>query len=605
MPWEALLVCLIAILVIVSFVAEKVPPDVTALGLFAVLLGLGALFPASKLPSVKDLLAVFAAEAPLTIMAMFILNVALEKCGLIEKLAEKMGLLTGLSYPYFIFIFIIVVGAFSTVMNNTAVVMILLPVALSLSRKAKINPSKILIPLSYASIFGGCCTLIGTSTNILASNIATNYGLKPISMFELGAVGVPLMLVSGLYIALFGRKLLPDRESMYSLLPKESLKEFIVEALIRPNSPLIGSSFEESALAKKKGIRLIELIRKGKPLQFGIQSLPLQADDRLVFSCHTNAIGQARSTKGLEIYSLDEEGLEKISLDEASVVEAIIPPTSNLVGQSLQGVHLFRQFRVMLIAVHRKGMNLRAQSSSAHIKSGDTLLLMGTDMAIEALRASSNMIVLDNSRQPAKNMETRAPFVVMTIFGVIVLSAINLLPIVVGALMGAALLIVTGCVKPRDAYNAIEWRILVIIYSSLALGLAMEASGLASFIGGQISSLAFDHVSAGARAFTLFAAVYLATALLTEILSNNASVVIMTPIAINIALSIGVDPRPFVIATCIGASNAFATPIGYQTNTYVYTVGGYRFTDFVKIGICINLLYLIGVLWIVPKVWPF
>ncbi len=605
MPWEALLVCVITILVITSFVAEKVPPDVTALGLFAVLLGLGAAFPESKMPRVKDLLTVFAAEAPLTILAMFVLNVALEKCGLIEKLAEKMECLTGLSYPYFIFIFIGVVGLFSTVMNNTAVVMILLPVALSLSRKAQINPSKILIPLSYASIFGGCCTLIGTSTNILASNIASNYGLKPISMFELGIIGFPLMGMGALYIALFGKKLLPDRESMYSLLPKESLKEFMIETFIRKDSPLIGLAFEQSALAKKKGIRLIELIRKGQPLQTGIHSMLLEPEDRLVFSCHTHAIGQAQSTKGLEISSLDEEGLEKISLDEASVIEAMIPPNSNLVGHSVQAIHLFRQFRVMLIAVHRKGMNLRAQSQSAQIKSGDTLLLMGADRAIEALRASSNMIILDNSRQPARSMEARAPLVLLTIFSIVLLSAFNVLPIVAGSLMGAALLVITGCVKPQDAYTAIEWRILIIVYSSLALGLAMEASGLASFIGGQISSLAFNYVGAGARAFTLFAAVYLATAFLTEILSNNATVVIMTPIAINIALSIGVDPRPFVIATCIGASNAFATPIGYQTNTYVYTVGGYRFMDFVKIGLCINVIYLIGVLWIVPKVWPF
>lgn len=605
MSWEMIFICLLIVAAIISFVVEKIPPDITALSIFGCLLGVSIASQSQHLPTVDEYLKVFASPAPVTIAAMFIISAALEQCGAIETIAQKLEGLSCIGYKKFMFILLTIVAFFSAFMNNTAIVVVLLPVVLSLARKSGHPASKFLIPLSYGSIFGGCCTAIGTSTNILMSGILVSHHMEPLTMFELAPIGLPLFLVGTLYLTFFGNRLLPKRETLTSILSEEERKEYITEAYIKPDSTLVGQHFSKSDFFKAKGIRLIEVVRQGIAIESQLETLRLEAGDRLVLACRPTAIMQARSIEGVHFSGEMGPGLEKIASDEGSIVEGVIGPTSSLVGQNLRETHFRQHFRMILIAVHRKGANLREKLHSLRFEFGDTLLMMGSDKAIECLRKSKDIILLDQSRLPALNMRKKTPIVVGVLLTMILLVTFNLAPIVGASIVGVSLLFITRCISSKDGYKSVEWRILVLIYGMLALGMGMEKSGLTDIVAHQLISLGDLFISPALRPYVMLGCIYLCTDILTEVLSNNATVVLMTPLAIGLATTLGVDPRPFAIATCIASSASFSTPIGYQTNTYVYGVGGYKFKDFFIIGFPLNILFFIGCIIIIPQIWHF
>jgi di/tricarboxylate transporter len=604
MSWEIIVVLIILFASLASFIAEKVSVDVTAICVFAVLLVISMVTGSENWPEVGELVEVFANPAPLTIAAMFIISVALEKCGAIELMAQRLGKLTALPYGLFIVALAIGVGGISAFINNTPVVVVFMPVIISLARKMGTPASQLLIPLSYLSIFGGVCTLMGTSTNILMSSIIKDHGQPPLGMFELALVGVPLMIIGTLYLAILGKKVLPVRETLTAILSEEERKEYITEAYVKQGTELDGMSFSQSGLKRTRGIRLLEIIRDGVALSGDLPSLPLMAGDRLVLACRPTAIVKAREEVGIDFVGERGLDLEPISAHEGAIVEGVIGPMSSIVGKTIREINFRQRYRMVILAVHRRGRNVREKLETLPLDFGDTLLMMGTDKAIENMHNTDDIILLDRPQLPAQDMRRRMPLVITVIAAMIGAVTFLDVPIFAMAVVAVAVLLISGTIKPKDAYASIEWRILVLIYGMLGLGLALQDSGATELASSQLVHLVDDFPVAW-QPMVMLAFIYLTTSTLTELLSNNATVVLMAPVALALGQMLDVDPRPFIIAACIGSSASFATPIGYQTNTYVYGVGGYRFGDFAKVGIPLNILYFIGSMVLIPLFWKF
>jgi di/tricarboxylate transporter len=603
--WEIIFVGVILLAALASFIWERIPTDLTAILVFSVLL-LASFLPFSEsLPTLDRLLSVFANPAPLAIAALFILSAALERSGLIDQLAQVLERLTRLGYHGLLVLMILLVAAVSAFINNTPVVVIFLPVILTLSRKINTPASKLLIPLSYASIFGGTCTLVGTSTNILASGLLDGAGEQPLTMFELSKVGIPLMVIGTLYLVIFAHRRLPVRESLTAILSEEERKEYFTEAFIRQSSPLIGKTFKGSELQKARGIRLLEIIRNGVAVPGNLAETQLEAGDRLVLACRPSGFVQARSVQGLKLSVEEREGLETISAHEGSIVEGVIGPRSTITGKTIRELNFRQRFRMIILAIHRRGINMRDRIDSLPLEQGDTILMMGTDEAREQIRRGDDILLLDRPHTPARDLRKKGPLVLATMTAVVAVVSLNLMPITAAAIVGVGVVLLTGVLRPKEAYDSIDWSILILIYGMLALGTAMESTGASGLIATGISRIPQFGLSDYLHLVLILACLYLTTSILTEILSNNATIVLMVPIALQLGATLGVDPRPFVIAACIASSASFSTPIGYQTNTYVYSVGGYRFADFIRIGLPLNLTYLCGTVFLVPMLWSF
>ncbi len=598
MTWDIALVLLLLVVVFVSFVWEKIPPDLTAMALFVALIGLGLLAP-------KDAFSVFSNTAPLTVGAMFILSAALVKCGVIDRLSGLVESSGNWPYAAVMMVLVIFVAGTSAFINNTPVVVVFLPVVLNLARKMQLAPSKLLIPLSYAAVLGGTCTLIGTSTNLVVNGILVGKGLPGFGMFELAWLGVPATLIGLVYMALLGKRLLPVREMLTSILSDEERREYITEAFVQPESPAIGKTLPEAGLTRAKGIRVLEIVRDGIALYIDPQNVRLKAGDRLILGCRLKGIAHTRRLEGIDLVSENNLDLEQIASHEGSLVEAVLTPHSGLVGHTVREVNFRQRFRMVVLALHRRGKNVREQIDTLPLQGGDVMLMMGTDPAIDALRNSEDLVLFDRARVPTKIQTGKMLFIVGVIAAVIGTAATGLIPIEVGAVAGCVLVCLTRCLKSSEAYASIEWNILFLIYGMLAMGLAMEQSGAATWIASGVVEGVREFVPDAYKSIAMLACIYLVTTILTEVLSNNAIAALMAPIALSMATELGVDPRPFVVAVTFAASAAFATPIGYQTNTYVYGVGGYRFGDFLKFGVPLNIVCFIVAMIVIPRVWPF
>ena len=580
---SAILALTVVVIMFVMFLRESLPTEVVALSGAAIMLALGIL-------PYDDAQAVLQNSAPWTIAAMFIVMGALVRTGALDVLT-RMAERYAKTHPKTAVVGVIVaVMAASAVMNNTPVVVVMIPVVVQLSQTLGTKASKLLIPLSYAAIMGGSLTLIGTSTNLLVDGVARSQGLEPFGIFEILPIGLVVCAWGLIYMAVFAPKLLPARDSMANMLSDRSKMKFFTEAVIPPDSNLIGREVLDVQLFKREGVRLIDVVRGDQSLRRDLASVELRVGDRVVLRTQMTELLSLQANKELK-------RVDQVSAVETSTVEVLITPGCKMVGRTLGALRLRRRYGVYPLAVHRRNQNIGRQLDDLIVKVGDTLLLEGAMEDIQ--RLASDMDMVDVSQPSARAFRRgHAPIAIAALVGIVVLAALNVAPILLLAVLAVALVLVTGCIDAEEAFSFVDGRLLALIFSMLAVGAGLQNSGAISLIVDNIAPFLGT-----LSPFYVIFAVFLLTTTLTEIVSNNAVAVIMTPIAISLGSALGMDPRPLVVAVMIAASCAFATPIGYQTNTLVYGPGGYRFTDFMRIGIPLNLSMSLLVAMMIPLFW--
>lgn len=571
---------------------EHLSIDLVAMLAFSVLLATGILTPAEAFQ-------VFAHDAAITVGCMFILSAALERTGVIEALGHQLNRLVGQSDWSLLLVVLPAVALTSAFINNTPVVVVFMPILIALAASRGLKPSKLLIPLSFASIFGGTCTLIGTSTNILVSSTAQQLGHPPLGMFELAKVGSILTVAGLAYLLLLGRKLLPERETLASVPQANDGKQYLTEAVVVADSPLIGKKLADTPLANQPKARVLEVIRMGGPVFAPLNEVVLEHGDRLRLTLELASVVDLKSLAGIEIVPKTKLGVQVVAAQKATVAECVVGPHSSLIGRSIRQLNFRRRFGVLVLAVHRQGVSLRDNFADVRLQYGDTLLVEGTEAAVGELREGRDFLLLLDVPHAPKRPQKQW----VAVGGValaVALAALNVMPIGPLAIMGAVLVLVTRCLDVEEAYAAVEWKIVFLIFGMLALGLALEKTE-----GAQLIAHAIIRGVGSFGPLAVLSAIVVIASVMTAFLSNNAVAVLLTPIVIQAAASLDVNARPFIIAVAIGASACFATPIGYQTNTLVYGAGGYRFSDYLKVGLPLNLLFCALAVYFIPKFWPF
>ncbi|WP_422075287.1 SLC13 family permease [Tranquillimonas rosea] len=571
---ESLIALVLLALLFVAFALEKYPPDVTAAGAAGLFIVLG-------LVPTDEVMAVFSNSAPITIAAMFVVSGALVRTGVLDALANLV-IGRAQSRPVLaVGIFLLATIAASAFMNNTPVVLVLIPVVIRLAASLKIAPTRLLIPLSYAAILGGTCTLIGTSTNLLVDGIAQESGLEPFSIFEIAPVGIVVALVGASAMLLLGNTLLPDRGSREGS-DRSTETTYLSEVTILSGYPYLGNALSEIADFRRSDIRVTGLRRAGRIERGALSDRVLRAGDALVITATTSELLTLAEQPGLRV------GLRRsIELDAEAkphVAEAIITPSRRSSGVRIADLALGRRAGVRVLGAFRSQHIAGADLSSVRLRPADKLLLEGTPEGFRELARRGDVVSVTEPGGRAYR-RAQAPIAVLTLVGIVVLAALGVMPIGVLALVGVAAILVLRCIDNDEAWQSIDASILVLIFSMLIVGAGLEATGAVEMLVSMLSPWLN-----GLPPHVTLLAVYLLGSLLTETVTNNAVAVILTPIVISLAEQLGVDPRPFVVAVMFAASASFATPIGYQTNTLVYGAGNYLFRDFLKVGIPMNLI---------------
>ena len=567
-----------------AFLREYFPVEVVAISGAVAMLILGILPEA-------EAIAIFANPAPWTIAALFVVVGAMVRTGALDWLSAQAARHVEIRPKTTLITLTFTVLALSAVINNTPIVVVMIPIFVRLSKQMGLTPSKLLIPLSYFAIFGGMLTLIGTSTNLLVDGIVRTQGMKPFGIFEITPPGLILAAVAVAYLALIGRHLLPSRDSMAGLLSDKSKMRYFTEAVIPPESNLIGREVLSVQLFKREGVRLIDVIRGDASLRRDLKSVTLQTGDRVVLrSAMTELLGLQRNK--------DLKRIDQVSAVETTTVETLIAPGCRMIGRKLGDLRLRRRYAVYTLAVHRRDQNIARQLDDITVRVGDTILLEGAPADIQRLATDMNMVDVSKPSEQAYR-RSHAPIVLATLAAIVTLAAFNIGSIATLSFIGVAIVLLTRCIDAEEAFSFIDGRLLALIFGMLAVGAGLDRSGAVGIAVDWLTPMLM-----GLPAWALILCVYLIASTMTEIVSNNAVAVILTPVALGLAVALGVDPRPLVVAVMFGASAAFATPIGYQTNTLVYGPGGYKFTDFIRVGLPLNLLTALTASFVIPYFFP-
>lgn len=590
---EVWIVSLILAVTLYLLVSEVIPIDLTAIGLVVALMLTRMLTPVEAVEG-------FANPAVITVGAMFLVSQGMIRTGAVAFLGERVIKLSKGRASLALFIILTIVAVASAFMNNTPVVVLFIPVVMSMCCEFGLSPSKFLIPLSYASILAGSCTLIGTSTNIIVSDLSASYGYGHLTMFELSKIGVPIAAVGLLFLRFAAFKIMPDAASPTCELKDGKHQLYLAEIYIPRGSELIGIDLADAFKSSHRDLKVIELIRYSHVFYPGRDHVKISADDLLLVKGSANNIVEILQTKAADL-PLSENGLAFGNGDNPSLlVEMIVPPQSELLGQRLKETELARDTDTHIIAIKRNNLHYTEQKVlDVSLRIGDILLLWCPKDRLNKLRSEANVIVVEDIHHNIVHRR-KAKFAAAIFTGLILAAALGLADIMVCALTAVFLMAITGCLQLKDAYRSLQPNVLLLIAATIALGKAMQTTGAS-----QVYAMGFLNIFKGLSPIWVLAGFLFLTSISTHLLSNNATAVLLLPVAVSTAVKLGLDPKPFIIAVCLGASACFATPIGYQTNLLVYGPGGYRFKDYFKLGIPLNLLVIAVGTALIPLFWPF
>ncbi len=593
MSFEIIIVLAVLVLAAVLFVTEKLRVDLVALLVMALLLLSGIITPSQGLAG-------FSNTATITVGAMFVLGAGLFKTGAVNFLGDFTVTVFKRGFWVGIISVMLIAGVLSAFINNTPVIAIFLPILLSVSRETGISASKILMPVSFASMFGGVCTLIGTSTNILVSSIAEKSGLRPFTMFEFVPLGLAMFVVGMAYLLIVGIRLIPERRgTSQDLVENFSLAEYLTEVVLLPDASSVGKELRHAPLVHDLDIVILKIQRGDTVIQLPLPDEVLQADDVLLVRCDLEKIRALQEREGVLFKAQTKWGDENVAMGNHRLIEAVIEPNSNLIAGTLQTAQFRDKYGATVLAIRHGGRVVHEKLSDMILRGGDVLLMEIEKGRIPALRKAGEFIIT-SEMDPTAFRRNKAIFAIAIVAGVVIAATLNLAPIVVTALVGAIAIVFTGCITLEEAYQAIEWKIIFLLAGVLSLGVALDESGAAKLM----SSSMLTYIGA-LGPIALVSAFYLITSLLTETMSNNATAALLAPIAIATANTMGVEPTPFLMAITFAASASFMTPVGYQTNTMIYGPGQYRFFDFVKVGTPLNVMFWILATILIPMIWSF
>ena len=592
MTLEIIIVLVILVAAIVLFATEKLPVDLIALMVMATLL-------LSRIISPEEGISGFSSTATVTVGAMFVLSAGLFKTGAVNFVGAGLAKIARRNFWLAIVTSMLMIGAVSAFINNTAAVAIFLPIVLGVARDAKVSPSKLLMPLSFASMFGGVCTLIGTSTNILVSSIAERHGQPPFTMFEMTPLGVVMFGAGVLYMTTVGIRLIPDRRAAGDLTQTFGMGDYLTDIILLPEAQSVGLPLKDSPLVHDLDIDIIAVRREGRPLVVPAPDTILQAGDVLRVRCSVERVKQLQERVGVVLKPGIKWRDEDLQSSEAVLVEAVIAPGSPLEGKSLKQAGFRDNFGATVLAIRHRGQLLHEKLASTSLNAGDALLIEVKRDHLARLKRDQTFVVVSEVGFPEFRKQKIVP-ALLIIFGVVATATLNIFPIVVSAIIGAILLVLTGCITLDEAYKAVEWKVIFLLAGVLTLGIALEKTGAALLISSAITGTFGEW-----GPVAMVSAFYLLTSLLTEMMSNNATAALLAPIAIATAETLGVSPRPFLMAVTFAASASFMTPVGYQTNTLIYGPGQYKFADFLRVGTPLNMIFWVLASLLIPVFWPF
>ncbi len=591
MTLEIVIVLGLVFVAVILFATEKLPIDLVALIIMATLLGSGII-------SLEEGLSGFSNPATVTIGAMFVLSAGLFKTGAVNAVGNILTRLCRQNFALALLAVMVVIGGISAFINNTAAVAIFLPIILGVARDAKVSASKLLIPLSFASMFGGVCTLIGTSTNILVSSIAEQHGLPPFAMFEFSSLGLVFFGVGILYMFTLGVRLIPHRRTQAELTQKFGMGDYLTDIVLLPEAKSVGVALADAPLVHDLDIDIIGVTRNGVAHFMPPPAAILQANDVLRVRCDVEKIKRLQEREGVALKASMKWRDQDLESEQAILVEAVVAPNTALVGKSLKQLQFRATFGATALAIRHSGRVQHEKLGKIRLKGGDALLIeVGRDHLTQ-IKQHPAFVIVSETGLPEFRKKKLLPATLIMI-GVVAAAALNILPIASSALIGCVLFVLTKCLNMEETYRAIEWNIIFLLAGVITLGIAMEKTGAALIL----SEILVSTVRQWGPV-AVISALFFLTMMLTNVMSNAATAALFAPIAIVVANSMAVSPRPFLIAVTFAASLSFMTPVGYQTNTLIYGAGKYKFADFLRVGTPLNILFWLLATLLIPIIWP-
>ena len=596
MTFEIAFVLGLVLLTFILFVTEKFSLDVTALLILTILFIGGFL-------SVEEAMSGFSNPAVIIISLLFILSHALQKTRILEYLIVRINQLVSRSRPLGLGVYLLTIAFASALMNNTAIVAIFMPVTIRLAHRYRMSPSKLLIPLSYAAIMGGTLTLVGTSTNLIVNSIYINNDGQPLGMFEFAKFGWITLTIGIIYVLTIAPKILPSRTVTSSLTQSYHMAGYLTEMKLSKDSPLVGSSCQQRNISQNYDVIVLDIQRGDRLITYKVGNEKLQADDILFVKGSVESFLQMKEVEKVSLLTDEKLTQNELEQEDNILIECMVTDQSNLIGKTIVNSNFRKRFYAFILAIRREGSIIRNKIAHVLIQSYDTLLIYGGRKELSKLANTSGFILLGEVEEQLVKVRFWWVSIISIIF-TILFAAVGLLPIIKGALLSVVILLALRIITPNEAYQSIHWQVIILIAALIPLGTVIETTGTASFIGDSIAQLV-RLFSDSYQPYILLGITYLITMILTEVSSNTATAIIMTPIVLSLAAKMGIDARPLIFGVCFAASASFSTPVGYQTNLMVYGPGGYKFSDFIKVGLPLSIALWLTAIIFIPMIWSF